>query len=97
MDWFNDIPSTAAIYLDPDGTPRDEGSTLQNPDLARTYRRIARNGADWFYDGPPAAPWRGPRRTREGRRRQPRLASQLVRGGVLELEPSSRGVPSGSR
>jgi gamma-glutamyltranspeptidase / glutathione hydrolase len=54
VDWFNDIPSTAAIYLDPDGTPRDEGTTLRNPDLARTYRRIARRGADWFYDGPPA-------------------------------------------
>jgi gamma-glutamyltranspeptidase/glutathione hydrolase len=54
LDWFDDIPSTAAIYLDPDGTPRDEGSTLRNPDLARTYRRIARRGADWFYDGPVA-------------------------------------------
>jgi gamma-glutamyltranspeptidase / glutathione hydrolase len=53
-DWFDDIPSTAAIYLDPDGTPRDEGTTLRNPDLARTYRRMARNGVDWFYGGPPA-------------------------------------------
>src|SRR5215211_1043501 len=52
--WFDDIPSTAAIYLDSDGTPRDVGSTLQNPDLARTYQRIARDGADWFYRGPPA-------------------------------------------
>ncbi len=51
VDWFNDIPSTAAIYLDPDGTPRDQGSTLRNPDLARTYRRMARRGVDWFYDG----------------------------------------------
>jgi gamma-glutamyltranspeptidase/glutathione hydrolase len=51
VDWFDDIPSTAAIYLDPDGTPRDPGSTLQNPDLARTYRRLARNGASWFYEG----------------------------------------------
>jgi gamma-glutamyltranspeptidase/glutathione hydrolase len=51
VDWFNDIPSTAAIYLDPDGTPRDAGTTLRNPDLARTYRRLADNGADWFYDG----------------------------------------------
>jgi len=68
VDWFNDIPSTAAIYLDRDGTPRDEGSTLKNPDLARTYRRMAANGVDWFYNGsvagamagaaqdPPAAP-----------------------------------------
>jgi gamma-glutamyltranspeptidase/glutathione hydrolase len=51
VDWFNDIPSTAAIYLDPDGTPRDLGSTLRNPDLARTYSRLADNGASWFYTG----------------------------------------------
>ena len=54
VDWFDDIPSTAAIYLDPDGTPRDVGSTLKNPDLARTYQRIADKGADWFYTGPAA-------------------------------------------
>src|SRR5215210_4303900 len=52
--WFDDIPSTAAIYLDPDGTERDPGTTLQNPDLARTYRRLGRNGVDWFYRGPVA-------------------------------------------
>ena len=51
IDWFNDIPSTAAIYLDPDGTPRDVGSTLQNPDLARTYRLLGREGVDAFYRG----------------------------------------------
>jgi gamma-glutamyltranspeptidase/glutathione hydrolase len=54
VDWFDDIPSTAAIYLDPDGTPRDEGSTLTNPDLADTYARLADNGVDWFYNGPVA-------------------------------------------
>jgi gamma-glutamyltranspeptidase/glutathione hydrolase len=52
VDWFNDIPSTAALYLDPDGTPRDVGSTLRNPDLARTYRLIARMGTRGFYRGP---------------------------------------------
>jgi gamma-glutamyltranspeptidase/glutathione hydrolase len=51
VDWFNDIPSTAAIYLDSDGTPRDEGSTLQNPDLARTYRLLGRDGVGAFYRG----------------------------------------------
>ena len=51
LDWFNDIPSTAAIYLDPDGTPRDVGSTLRNPDLARTYRLLAREGVRAFYRG----------------------------------------------
>jgi gamma-glutamyltranspeptidase / glutathione hydrolase len=54
IDWFDDIPSTAALYLDPDGSARDEGSTLRNPDLARTYRLIARRGTDGFYEGPVA-------------------------------------------
>ena len=49
--WFDDVPSTAALYLDRDGTPRDVGSTLRNPDLAKTYDRIARRGADAFYTG----------------------------------------------
>ena len=51
VDFFNDIPATAAIYLDPDGTPRDVGSTLRNPDLARTYERIAKHGPRAFYRG----------------------------------------------
>jgi gamma-glutamyltranspeptidase/glutathione hydrolase len=50
-DWFDDVPSTAAIYLDPDGTPRDVGTTLRNPDMARAYEYIARNGASGFYHG----------------------------------------------
>ena len=49
---FAQVPSTAAIYLDPDGTPRDVGSTLRNPDLAGTYEAIAKHGADAFYTGP---------------------------------------------
>ena len=49
---FAQVPSTAAIYLDPDGTPRDVGSTLRNPDLAGTYEAIAKHGADAFYSGP---------------------------------------------
>ena len=51
VEFFDDIPSTAAIYLDPDGTPRDEGSTLQNPDLARTYELIGERGKRGFYRG----------------------------------------------
>lgn len=56
--WFDDIPSTAALYLDPDGTPRDVGSVVRNPDLARTYERIARLGAKGFYRGVVAAAMR---------------------------------------
>jgi gamma-glutamyltranspeptidase / glutathione hydrolase len=51
VDYFNDIPATAEIYLDPDGTPRDVGTTLRNPDLARTYKRIASEGPRAFYRG----------------------------------------------
>ena len=50
--FFDDVPSTAALYLDRDGTPRDVGATLRNPDLASTYERIARKGAKkGFYSG----------------------------------------------
>ena len=51
VEWFDDVPSTAAIYLDPDGTPRDVGTTLRNRDLARTYKLIGRQGARGFYRG----------------------------------------------
>jgi gamma-glutamyltranspeptidase / glutathione hydrolase len=55
VEWFDDVPSTAEIYLDPDGTPRDVGSRLRNPDLARTYRLIAKDGPRAFYGGDLAA------------------------------------------
>ncbi len=51
VDWFDDVPSSEAIYLDPDGTPRDVGTILRNPDLARAYERIAKLGSKAFYRG----------------------------------------------
>jgi len=51
-EYFDDVPSTARIYLDPDGTPRDVGSTLRNRDMARAYKRIAKRGEKGFYRGP---------------------------------------------
>jgi gamma-glutamyltranspeptidase / glutathione hydrolase len=51
LDWFNDIPATAALFLDPDGTPRDVGTIFRNPDLATTYTLLARRGARAFYRG----------------------------------------------
>jgi len=50
--YFDDVPAAAALYLDPDGSPRDAGTVFRNPDLARTYRLIARLGARGFYRGP---------------------------------------------
>ena len=53
--WFDDIPATAALYLDRDGTSRDPGEVVKNPDMARTYEQIARYGAKrGFYRGPVA-------------------------------------------
>jgi gamma-glutamyltranspeptidase / glutathione hydrolase len=49
---FADFPATAALYLDPDGSPRDVGTVIRNPDLARTYALIARRGPDALYSGP---------------------------------------------
>ena len=50
-DWFDDVPASAALFLDPDGTPRDVGSVFTNPALAKTYERIAHLGAKGFYRG----------------------------------------------
>ena len=47
---FGQFDSTRAIYL-PGGQPPTIGSTLRNPDLADTYRLIARRGTDAFYRG----------------------------------------------
>ena len=51
LDWFDDVPASAALFLDPDGTPRDIGTVFRNPDLARTYQLLARRGAAGFYGG----------------------------------------------
>ena len=51
VDFFDDITSTRVLYLDSDGTPRDIGTVFRNPDLARTYERIAHLGAKGFYRG----------------------------------------------
>lgn len=47
---FKDFPATADLFL-PGGRPPAVGSTLRNPDLARTYRELARKGVDEMYRG----------------------------------------------
>ncbi|MFA6563674.1 MAG: gamma-glutamyltransferase [Verrucomicrobiia bacterium] len=40
-----------AVFLKPSGESWAEGETFKQPDLARTYRAIARHGTGWFYGG----------------------------------------------
>ncbi len=49
--FFDDIRATAALYLDPDGTPHDIGTVFRNPDLAKAYELIAKHGTRELYDG----------------------------------------------
>ena len=51
-----DLPLDAfepmAGYFFPNGKPLSAGMTLRNPALAATFKQIANQGADVFYDGP---------------------------------------------
>jgi gamma-glutamyltranspeptidase / glutathione hydrolase len=51
VDFFDDISSTKEVFLDPDGTAPDVGSTFRNPDMARAYGRIAHLGPKGLYRG----------------------------------------------
>lgn len=48
---FRRFPATAALYLK-DGKALPPGTRLKNPDLARTYRTLAKGGVKAFYEGP---------------------------------------------
>ena len=47
---FAQFASTRELYLTPGGKARPVGTIQRNRDLAATYRRIARGGADAFYE-----------------------------------------------
>ena len=49
LDWFDDLPASARLFLDADGTPRDIGTIFRNPEMARTYGLISQFGASGFY------------------------------------------------
>jgi gamma-glutamyltranspeptidase/glutathione hydrolase len=44
--------SSRSLFLTPAGQPLPVGSTLRNPDLARTYADLARFGPGYLYGGP---------------------------------------------
>ncbi len=48
---LTDIPATARIYTKADGSIYKVGELLKNPDMGKTYWRIAENGVDDFYHG----------------------------------------------
>ncbi|MFI1015186.1 gamma-glutamyltransferase [Streptomyces sp. NPDC020965] len=47
---FQDFPDSAELFL-PDGRLPVVGSVFKNPDLARTYKQIGREGTDALYRG----------------------------------------------
>lgn len=49
--WLARDPAAAAIYLKPDGKPRDTGERLTQPDLAASLSAIAQQGPEAFYKG----------------------------------------------
>lgn len=49
------FPESARILLDPAGNPWTAGHRLQQPDLARTLRKVSEQGVEWFYEGEFAA------------------------------------------
>ncbi|KFA97156.1 gamma-glutamyltransferase [Vibrio sp. ER1A] len=54
VDFLARHPTTAAYFLNKDGTPKTQGTLLKNPDYAQTLRTIAEKGSDGFYKGPVA-------------------------------------------
>ena len=45
------FPVARAYFFKEDGTPKEAGSLLKNPEFATTLRTVAENGADAFYKG----------------------------------------------
>ena len=74
--YFDDIRSSEALYLDPDGTAHDVGTVQRNPDMARAYERIGQARRRTASTAAPIADAlveRGPAAAAD-RRRRPHLA-----------------------
>ena len=66
-EYLTRFEATRKIYLRADGGIPGVGETLRNPDMGRTFRRVAEHGAEDFYTGGIAA----------------RIAADMARGGGL--------------
>jgi gamma-glutamyltranspeptidase / glutathione hydrolase len=51
VDKLKKFPTSARVYVKPDGTPYAEGDILVQKDLARSMRMVAEGGAEEFYRG----------------------------------------------
>lgn len=49
---LSQFPASRALFLEGENAPTKAGRLFRQPDLARTYRQIAKHGLDWFYKGP---------------------------------------------
>lgn len=63
-------PGFKELYTD-NGEPRAAGTLIKNPELADTMELVAKNGVDWFYNGPIAEEF---------------AAAAQKYGGVIEAE-----------
>jgi gamma-glutamyltranspeptidase/glutathione hydrolase len=51
-DALRQFPASASVLLKQDGSARNIGDIIRQPDLANSYRQIAEHGIEWFYQGP---------------------------------------------
>ncbi len=51
VDYLKDFKGFSSIYLKEDGTPKDLGTIITNPQLAETFTTISKEGIDPFYNG----------------------------------------------
>ncbi len=50
-DKMQPFEATKKIFFDKKGQPLQAGTVLKQPDLARSYRSLAKHGPNWFYRG----------------------------------------------
>jgi len=75
---FRSCPASKKIYFKKNGQLRVPGEILKNPDMAETYRRIAKNGADDLYTGALA---------------QNIITDMQANGGLISMEDLSEANP----
>ena len=78
IEYLRASPATAKIYLNDDGSMKPMGEVIRNPDMAKTYTRIAEAGADDFYEGEIAS----------------KIAADMeANGGLITLEDLKKAGP----